>query len=366
LAAGRFRIHGALIRHARILTHPTADRNQILVRVARASPEREPSRGDGAIARWYRFGVPAEAIHLTALREAIGSRKLDGAVIRRVTRHEDAARLGALLVDLPYYHKFRGEVVRYVLGMPPKPSAWGDRLHEGGAVALLNALLEVARDAKDETMGAVALGLASHLAIDRALHPLINALARRYPVGWDHGASHREAEKFQSICFHETYFGRDLMGTSALVRHLAIDGASRLAAAELARPILAAFVRAFRSAPDGSELAGFGRGYATHVRLLGSPLGRRVAPPPAKEAARPRYLRGAWGAFSLILEEAIVASIAVINATGEVLEASDRDHAAAVGALERVLPPGSIDPDGTDVDLDAPYAITLLARSGVA
>jgi hypothetical protein len=306
--------------------------------------------------------VPAEAIHLTALREALSSPRVDVAVTRRVAHHDDAVRLGALLVDLPYYHKFGGEVVRYMLRIPAKPSLWGNRLHEGGAVTLLSALLHIARQTADETTGAVALGLASHVAIDRALHPLINALARRYPVGRNHDSAHREAEKFQSICFHEVYFGRDLMGTSALTQHLAIKLALRLADASLARPILDAFVRAFNVAPAASDFSGFGRGYGLHVRLLGSALGRRIAPQPAKEAARPRYLHGAWGVFSSLLEVAILASVPVVNAACAVLEATDRDEAAAFSALERVFPPGSIDPDGTDIDLEVPYVITLLGR----
>jgi hypothetical protein len=293
----------------------------------------------------------------------MGSQRLDPAVKRRRGQLEDATRLGALLVDLPYFHGFRREVVRYMVGLPPKASPWGDRLHQGGAVTLMNALLRLARDTADETIGAVALGLASHAAIDRALHPLINALARRYPVGKSHDASHREAEKFQSICFHETYLGRDLMGTAALTRYLAIE---QLQDSRLAGNILDAFRGAFAAAPNAADFSGFGRGYGFHIKLLGSPLGRRVAPGPAKEAARPRYLSGRWGVFSSLLEESIGASIAVINAAGNVLEATDRDASAAFEALARVLPPGSIDPDGIDVNLDVPYAITLVERPRAA
>jgi len=45
------------------------------------------------------------------------------------------------------------------------------------------------------------LGVASHCAIGRTLHPLINALARLHRGSGSHDASHREVEKFQSICF---------------------------------------------------------------------------------------------------------------------------------------------------------------------
>jgi hypothetical protein len=180
--------------------------------------------------------VPAEGIHLTALREAMAAPALGAAARRRIARHEDAARLGALLVDLPYFDRYLGEVVRYLAGVAARPSPWGARLHEGGAVALMRALLAVARVDPDPRIGAIALGLASHVAIDRALHPLVNALARAHPHG-DHGSSHREVEKFQSICFHEAYLGRDLMGQPGIRHHLTIHLAGTLDDAAIARPL---------------------------------------------------------------------------------------------------------------------------------
>jgi len=303
--------------------------------------------------------VPAEGIHLTALREALALPQLDTPVRRRILRREDGAKLGAILVDLPYFDRFVGEVVRYLLRRPPRPSPWGIRLHEGGAVELLTGLLHVARAQRDETLGAIALGLASHLAMDRALHPLINALARRHKGGPDHGASHREVEKYQSICFHERYFGKDLMGTPRLAHYLTLHLAAHLDADALARPLRDAFSLAFASAPASDELAGFGRGYGQHVRLLGSPIGRRIAPEADKEQARPLYLHGAWGTFEALLADAVAASVPVINAAGAVLDADDTCATAAFAALARVLPSGTIDPDGDDVSLESPFAVAL-------
>jgi hypothetical protein len=303
--------------------------------------------------------VPAEAIHLTALREALASPRVDPAVRRRAVRREDAARLGAILVDLPYFHRYVEEVVRYALGVPARPSTWGAELHDGGAPALLDAVLAIARERRDDTLAAIALGLASHLAIDRALHPLINALARRHPVGRDHGSAHREVEKFQSICFHERYHGRDLMGTDGMRAYLLIDATRRLDEPALGGAILAAFARAFGRAPSPRELIGFGRGYDAHTRLLASIVGGRIAPAAEKERARPIYAYGPWGTFDSLLEDAIAASIPVLDAAVAVLDASAADLAAAHAALARVLPPGSIDPAGLDVDVDTPFRVAL-------
>jgi hypothetical protein len=304
--------------------------------------------------------MPAEGIHLTALREAMAAPALDAPVRRLLVRRDDAARFGAILPDLPYFHRYAAEVVRYVTGLPARPSPWGAAIHDGGAVALLDRLLVIARRERDDVLGAIALGLASHCAIDRALHPLINALARLHRGGKNHDASHREVEKFQSICFHEQYLGRDTMGTPGITAYLTIHLAAQLDERP-SRLLREAWAGALGDAPDARDLAALARGYRQHAWLLGTPLGKRVAPPAAKDEARPRYLRGAWGAFEAHLATAIAESIAIVNAAGAVLEAADRDAAAARSALAALLPAGTIDPQGDALDLARPVAISLRA-----
>jgi hypothetical protein len=314
--------------------------------------------------RWNRYGgaVPAEAIHLTALREAMASPALAASVRRRLVRRDDAARLGALVPDLAYFHRYVAEVIRYVAHLPPRPSPWGAAIHDGGAVALLGSLLAIARRERDDEVAAVALGLASHCAIDRALHPLINALARANPVAGGHDAAHREVEKFQSVCFHEQYLGRDAMGTPGITAYLTIHLAGGLGD-RLGRLLREAWADALGSAPSAGELTGFARGYRAHARLLGTRLGKRIAPPAAKEAARPRYLHGAWGTFEALLEAAIAGSIGVLDAAGAVLDATSADLDAARRALASRLPAGTIDPQGDDLDLARPVRIAAVAAA---
>jgi hypothetical protein len=304
--------------------------------------------------------VPAEGIHLTALREALTAPQLSASARRRLVRREDAARLGALLVDLPYFHRFAGEVVRYLAGIPARPSPWGPALHEqGGAIALLHELVRVARRDRDETIGGIAMGLASHASIDRALHPLVNSLARLHQEGRNHDASHREVEKFQSICFHEGYLGKDLMGTPTITAYLTIPLVQQLAEPRLSAQLREAWHGALGRAPSARELAGYGRGYRMHTRLLGYAVGKRIAPARAKERARPMYLEGAWGNFSAALEAAVRASVPVLDATAAALEADEREAGAALDALAAALPPGTIDPAGDDATLRAPFTARL-------
>lgn len=273
-------------------------------------------------------------------------------------RHEDAARLGAILVDLPYFHRFTGEVLRYVMGLPAKPSPWGAALHDGGAIDLLLALIDIARRERDDTIAAITLGLASHCAIDRALHPLINALARKHVAGKNHDASHRECEKFQSICFHEHYMGRDMMGTPEITSYLAIRHVDDLPD-RVARLVLEGWRKALGTAPEAGEFTGYARGYRTHTRLLGTPLGKRLALPAAKAAAKPRYIEGSWGAFPSLLERAVTASLAVLDATGDLLDAILADVHRARAQLASRLPRGTIDPAGHEVDLARAFVVSL-------
>jgi hypothetical protein len=181
-------------------------------------------------ARWAADdAMPAEGIHLTALREAAFSGALAAEPRQTIVRYEDAARLGAIVLDLPYFDRYLEEVVRYALRLPPQASPWGAAVHERAAVPIVRALLERARRERSQRLLALALGAASHAALDRALHPLINALARRFAQGRSHDEAHREVEKFQSICFHEAYFGRDRMGTPGIVRLVAVPALELLA-----------------------------------------------------------------------------------------------------------------------------------------
>ena len=87
--------------------------------------------------------MPAEAIHLTACREALSSPRIHPHARKLALRHEDGVRLGAVLVDLPYFDRFPGEVARYLLRRPARPSPWGARLHDEGPVDLLVEIIRL-------------------------------------------------------------------------------------------------------------------------------------------------------------------------------------------------------------------------------
>jgi hypothetical protein len=298
--------------------------------------------------------VPAEGIHLTALREASFLGSLSTAARRCLLRFEAAARLGAIGPDLPYFDRYGEELVRYVARRPARSSPWGARVHGGGAIDLVHVALDCARRERSDMLAALAMGLASHACIDRSIHPLVNALARRFPEGASHDASHREVEKFQSILFHERYFGRDHMGTPGIVRLVEVP-ARELLATSVGPALSLAFTKAAQDPEPARPLRRMARGYETHARVLGSVLGKRVAPAPEKERARPRFLEGPWGTFERVLADAIGHSVPVLDAVWSAYEAAETDADGARRHVDALLPHGSIEGQGHDVDLERAF-----------
>jgi hypothetical protein len=301
--------------------------------------------------------MPAEGIHITSFREATTSSRLATDARRAVMRFEDAGRLGAVVMDLPYFDRYAEEVVRYAARLKPRASPWGAIVHEGAAVPIVYELAKAAHRSRSLELAVLALGAASHAAIDRVMHPLVNALARRHHGGRDHDAAHREVEKFQSICFHEAYFGEDRMGTDGIVRLVRVPFSDLLARPEVARAVQAAYAAAIPSGPSERDLSRMGRGYEQHARLIGSPVGKLVASEREKEEAVPKFLKGPWGAFDEVLHRAIERSVAVLERTWAVFEAEEGQVAARFAELEAVLPPGSIDDLGEGLSLDQPFVV---------
>lgn len=300
--------------------------------------------------------MPAEGIHLTALREAIASPSFPAAARRATTRHEAAARLGSVVLDLPYFDRYLAEVARYALKRPPRPSPFGQKIHEEAAVPVARAVLERARETRSDRLAAVALGLVSHASMDRQLHPLVNALARRYHDGLGHDAAHREVEKFQSIAFHEDYLGcARLMGTTVVVRLVEVPIAELFRDYTLVDTLASAFTEACAMPMPRSLLTRMGRGYAQHARVLGSPLGARVASEAERARAETRFLRGGWGSFDDVLARAVSRSVDVLERAWTVYTAGDADVPAARRALDEALPLGTIDPPGLEVDLERSF-----------
>jgi hypothetical protein len=254
--------------------------------------------------------MATEGVHLTALDMSVfggtgdAPRPTAGELVSLVTRHRSLARLGAVLVDLPYFESLPRSVLRYLArGLAPVESPWGDRLHAASPQRLLEALLARVADGRaDEARGgpgrerllALALGFASHLAVDVVTHPVVNRLARARAAAlashpWratTEREQHAHVEKWQALLLHEHDLGARVLGTPRMRAHLDVPLRAAFRDDRLVRTLRAALAEAYGDAPTRAELRAWATGYAQYAALLGMPVARLYAPEREREEAR--------------------------------------------------------------------------------
>src|SRR5262249_9753174 len=135
---------------------------------------------------------------------------------------------------------------------------------------------------------ALSLGYFSHLAVDTAIHPLVNRLARNRARRLNDRPErqHTEVEKFKSILFHEERLGFDFMGRPELWAYIAVDAAVLLQSPPLFHAVLAAVKDTLGRTLTLPFLQRCLRGYGQYAWLISSPVGKTILPAAAKEAVR--------------------------------------------------------------------------------
>ncbi|MBL8951923.1 MAG: hypothetical protein JNK82_14165 [Myxococcaceae bacterium] len=274
--------------------------------------------------------MPAEGIHFSVLGDSGVS--------------SSAAKLGALFVDLPYFDAFWWGVVRYLAKVGPAPSPWGDVTHHKAPIAVGRGLMEEGVRLKGEEgawLRALAAGYICHAAVDRSMHPHINALARARAerLGDTPQRQHLEVEKYQSILFHDARYGFEVMGTQALLEHCDVDASPLWKKGPVSDAVQRVLKAAWGKAPSRGLFRSWANGYSSYVKLISGPLGRRVAPRPEKEAARDEVFTGFHERYDAALKSSR-RWMSTLQAYGDdgVFDASAR------AALESEMPEGTIDP----------------------
>jgi hypothetical protein len=251
--------------------------------------------------------MPAEAIHLSALSDSIIGANAEKFLQDKERR--EASKVGAIFVDLPYFENFPWVVARYLLKQPVAMTPWGDRFHyetpvSFGLTLLRGAkqLLANASSRKDgEWLLGLSLGYFSHLAVDSAIHPSVNRLARQRALALQDSAArqHNEVEKFQSILYHEEHHGFDFMGEPFLANYIKIEAAPLWSNQSIANIIFPGLRHVFGTSITRKVLTDWAKGYSQYGKLISSRLGKTIAPPPQKEKMRPEvYLTEQEGAFT--------------------------------------------------------------------
>lgn len=298
--------------------------------------------------------MPVEAVHQSALVDSLSRAS---AWVRRATSgmNHDAARLGAMFVDLPYFDRFAVAVVRYALRRPQVHSHFGELFHQKTPITLGRLFGEAgqrlaqksATEEAGKTLTALALGYVSHAAVDTSMHPHINALARRRAArsGLCPSQEHHEIEKFHSLIFHEQRFSADLMGTEKLQRYIEVDGRILGDDGAIGDAVQAALCAVHGQGPTRADLRRYAAGYLQYCALIGNAIvGPRIGPRKQREAARAEVYDefDFPGRFASAVEK----SLSYLDAFGAYLSDGVFDESAK-RALFAQVPEGSIDPDPT-------------------
>lgn len=296
--------------------------------------------------------MPAEAVHLSALHDTIPALPAAWQRLAATGPTHKAARIGAIFVDMAYFESFATAVFNYLIKRPQQPSPWGERFHHRTPIRLGLTLAEAgaalrrqpSRREEGEFLLALGLGYFSHVAVDRALHPLVNTLARERAqrLGRTLGEQHHEVEKFQSILFHEQRFGTDFMGRPLLGEYIGMDLSLLHRPGPIAQAVQAALAETHGEAPGLERYRNWCRGYAHYVRLIASPLGRTIAPERDKRRERPRLFDAVN--FNERFGAAVSASQRTVTTLCDYLDGGAFDEAART-AFYRLVPEGTLDPD---------------------
>lgn len=285
--------------------------------------------------------MPADAIHLAALCDLRDSGRWPSAA----APPWEAARLGAVFVDLPYYERIGLTLAAHVLGRHVSWSDWGHRFHTERPVAFASALLAEARGlrsaaatrAAGDWLAAFTLGAVCHAAVDRALHPLINRLASTRAAGRPLSREHQEVEKLQSILFHRERFGRELLGKPELVPYMTVDATPLVREPVLEGALFRASAQTYGTPLEAQAVDRWTRGYQAYVRLMAGALGPHVVSEGVLEEARPGVYQGP--SFERRFQEAVAFAARCVDAAARELEEGGRS-----AGLDATLPEGTLDP----------------------
>jgi hypothetical protein len=162
--------------------------------------------------------MPSATLHITHAELLSQDPLLPRPFREAMTQELTCARLGAVLVDLPFYTNIVKMMLGYWLEMPAEMCPFAQVMHRYHPdLFTWHFLQEVHRDSVLPRRQRLAVlgGFLSHVALDLELHGLVNWCARRDVIlsGGNESHQHRLAEKYQSLFFHRALRGQDIIGS---------------------------------------------------------------------------------------------------------------------------------------------------------
>jgi len=135
--------------------------------------------------------------HVALAEAALHLPQLPGDLLALVTRERLAFRLGAMLPDLSFYERLWKPGLALFLKREIDLGTFGEQLHRERP---LDFLIQLVRTARSDFQRTVALGVATHGALDLVIHPYIATLVARQsparcPITW-HRVIEAELDRF--------------------------------------------------------------------------------------------------------------------------------------------------------------------------
>ena len=163
--------------------------------------------------------MPSLLLHLRAVEELAGTPELLSPPLAHALCEDlEYARLGTALPDLPRFEGVRGGL--QLLRSPARPAPYAQLFHQRAPVAMGLKFAELVANGAlvgREPGLAFASGYFCHLALDRALSPLVSQLAERYRRPSESTLeARRRVEWTQALLYLEHRLGRPMVGDARL------------------------------------------------------------------------------------------------------------------------------------------------------
>jgi hypothetical protein len=222
------------------------------------------------------------ALAVEALAEA--PELLPAPLARALTEDLEYARFGALLPDMPSFDGLRGGFQAW--GGQSEPPKFARLFHSAAPVKFGLKMAELVASGAlvgREAGLAVVTGYFTHLCLDRALHPRVDALVtlhrlRNEPVA----EAHRRVEWTHALYYARDRFGRALVGTPDLLDRFRVSK-SRLPTRGIGRGLYELLRLSAQDvlgeAPTKDQVDAWLRGLFVYGLLMSSPLGKARAVP---------------------------------------------------------------------------------------
>jgi hypothetical protein len=300
--------------------------------------------------------MPGATLHLTHA-EMLAEDSAVAAPLREAMQQELLyAKLGAVLVDLPFYTNILPMMLGYWLEMPGEKCPFAQQMHRHHPdLFAWHVLTESHRDhllSRSQRL-AIMAGFFSHVALDLEIHPLVNWCARRDVIlhGGNESHQHRLTEKYQSLFFHRETQGEDIVGSTRLfTEKTQIVDFPTFFRLDIDRPVvrwvtdlLGGFYH--ESAPSMRQFAGWIRAFRHFAFSICLPMARKNSNRLGNETNRQLYFENETFSFMEYFDRAYRRSVTLLNqaydlfASGEFDQRSQREFLLRAQITNLAEPP---------------------------